>query len=291
MQKKGFKFTIKQALNIVFITTQNVFWGKKETFFAPGANFVSALTRKHLCQPQYFHHSVSLFVTVLTKHDTHYNISSYSSVLLWFIYTQYNYYIILLYYIIDLQKAFDTVDHSILLHKLNHYGIRGVVNDWFLSYLSGRVQTTQIGSYISQKEKTLCGVPQGSVLGPLLFLIYINDIYNASDKLAFYLFADDTNLLFADRNLQSLETVVNMELMNVSDWLASNKLSLNVKKTNFVIFHPSQKRLDYKVNLKIYDNNRKHFICLERKDYVKYLGVLIDSNLPGNIISVTLHQK
>ena len=96
---------------------------------------------------------------------------------------------------IDLQKAFDTVDHSILLHKLNHYGIRGVVNDWFSSYLSGRVQTTQIGSYISQKEKTLCGVPQRSVLGPLLFLIYINDIYNASDKLAFYLFADDTNLL------------------------------------------------------------------------------------------------
>jgi len=101
-----------------------------------------------------------------------------------------------------------------------------------------------MGSYISQKEKTLCGVPQGSVLGPLLFLIYINDIYNASDKLAFYLFADDTNLLFADRNLQSLETVVNMELMNVSDWLASNKLSLNVKKTHFVIFHPSQKRLN-----------------------------------------------
>ena len=180
---------------------------------------------------------------------------------------------------IDLQKAFDTVDHSIRLHKLNHYGIRGVVNYWFSSYLSGRVQTTQIGSYISQKEKILCRVPQGSVLGPLLFLIYINDIYNASDKLAFYLFADDTNLLFADRNLKSLETVVNMELMNVSDWLASNKLSLNVKKTNFVIFHPSQKRLKYKVNLKIYDNNRKHFICLERKDYVKYLGVLIDSNL------------
>ena len=143
---------------------------------------------------------------------------------------------------IDLQKAFDTVDHSILLHKLNHYGIRGVVNDWFSSYLSGRVQTTQMGSYISQKEKTLCGVPQGSVLGPLLFLIYINDIYNASDKLAFYLFADDTNLLFADRNLKSLEIVVNEELMNVYDWLTSNKLSLNVKKTNFVIFHPSQKR-------------------------------------------------
>ena len=128
------------------------------------------------------------------------------------------------------------------------------------------------------------------MLGPLLFLIHINDIYNASDKLAFYLFADDTNLLFADRNLKSLETGVNMELMNVYDCLASNKLSLNVKKTNFFIFHPSQKRLNYKVNLKISDNNRKHFICLERKDYVKYL-YLLTATLPGNIISVTLHQK
>ena len=85
-----------------------------------------------------------------------------------------------------------------------------------------------------------------------MFLIYINDIYNASDKLAFSLFADDTNLLFSDRNLKSLETVVNMDLMIVYDWLGSNKLSLNVKKTNFVIFHLSQRRLNYKVNLKIY---------------------------------------
>ena len=117
------------------------------------------------------------------------------------------------------------------------------------------------------------------MLGPLLFLIYINDIYNASDKLAFYLFADDTNLLFAHRNLKSLEKMVNEELMNVYDWLTANKLSLNVKKTNFVIFHPSQKRPNYKVNLKIYDNNRKKIIFLEPKDYVKYLGELIDSNL------------
>ena len=96
---------------------------------------------------------------------------------------------------IDLKKAFDTVDHFILLKKLYHYGIRGVMNNCFSSYLSSRVQTTQIGSFLSEKERTSCGVPPGSVLEPLLFLICINDISNASEKLLFYLFADDTNLL------------------------------------------------------------------------------------------------
>ena len=96
---------------------------------------------------------------------------------------------------IDLKKAFDTVDHSVLLQKLYHYGVRGIVNDWFCSYLSNRIQSTQIGPDISNKQPMFCGVPQGSVLGPLLFLLYVNDIYRSSAKLAFYLFADDTNLL------------------------------------------------------------------------------------------------
>ena len=180
---------------------------------------------------------------------------------------------------IDLQKAFDTVDHSILLHKLSHYGIRGLVNDWFSSYLSNRIQTTQVGPHVSRKESALCSVPQGSVLGPLLFLIYVNDIFMALDKLTFYLFADDTNLLYADKNLKSLETIVNCELSKVVGWLIANKLSFNTKKTNYIIFHPYQKRNVFDIRIKVYDSRTKTFFDLERNDHVKYLGVIIDQHL------------
>ena len=87
--------------------------------------------------------------------------------------------------------------------------MRGIVNDWFRSYLSDRIQSTQIGPDVSNKQPMTCGVPQGSVLGPLLFLLYVNDIHWSSDKLAFYLFADDTNLLYADKNLRTLDKFMN----------------------------------------------------------------------------------
>ena len=96
--------------------------------------------------------------------------------------------------------AFDTVDHHILLDKLNHYGFRGITNDWFSSYLKNRTKTTQVGRHISDKAVVGCGVPQGSILDPLLFWIYVNDIYKCSNKFRFYLFADDshdTNILYA----------------------------------------------------------------------------------------------
>ena len=145
---------------------------------------------------------------------------------------------------IDLKKAFDTVDHSILLHKLNYCGVRGIINTWFSSYLSKRSQSTQIGSTVSNKEEINCGVPQGSVLGPLLFLIYVNDISRCSQIFDFYLFADDTNLLYSNKDLRDLETVVNDELIKVGDWLDAKKLSLNTGKSNFVIFHPYQHKPD-----------------------------------------------
>ena len=180
---------------------------------------------------------------------------------------------------IDLKKGFDTVDHSILLHKLNHYGVRGIINTWFSSHLSKRSQSTQIGSTVSNKEEIVCGVPQGSVLGPLLFLIYVNDIYRCSQIFDFYLFADDTNLLYSNKDLKDLETVVNDELIKVGDWLDANKLSLNTSKSNFVIFHPYQHKPDCTIQLEIYNNDLKESVPLEQKTFVKYLGILIANNL------------
>ena len=106
---------------------------------------------------------------------------------------------------IDLCKAFDTVDHHILLDKLEYYGIRGIAHKWFSSYLSNRSQFVSLGQMESGSQQILCGVPQGSVLGPLLFLLYVNDLHKCSNVLDFHLFADDTNIFLQDQNLKSIE--------------------------------------------------------------------------------------
>lgn len=131
---------------------------------------------------------------------------------------------------IDCKKAFDTVNHTIMLDKLYHYGIGGIVHEWFSSYLGNRTQTTHIDNdHISLKKDSPTGIPQGSVLGPLVFFIYINDIYLCSNKLGFYLFADNTNLLYADIDLKSRESVLNTEITNICDWLNANKLTISAK--------------------------------------------------------------
>ena len=140
---------------------------------------------------------------------------------------------------IDLQKAFDTVNHIILLSKLEHYGIRGCALEWFRSCLSHRQQYVSVNGSNPGLLSITCGVPRGSVLGLLLFLIYINDLPNASKKLTFYLFADDTNIYYESKDLSNLTKVVNKELRLVKKWLDANKLSLNVDKTNYIIFHSS----------------------------------------------------
>ena len=174
---------------------------------------------------------------------------------------------------IDLNKAFDTVNHSILLRKLEHYGIRGVALDWFISYLSGRKQYVSVNGHISGYCEITCGVPQGSVLGPLLFLIYINDLPSVSKSLAFYLLADDTNIYFEASDLFILQKVLNRELRHVKKWLDANKLSVNIDKTNFAVFHSPARKLTEPIVLKF---GRKK---ISRTDHVRFLGVLLDQTL------------
>ena len=130
-----------------------------------------------------------------------------------------------------------SINHSILLKKMHAYGIRGNILDWFKSYLNNRVQFTSINNTHSDKKNISCGIPQGSVLGPLLFLIYINDLPNVSKKLYSNLFADDSSVFLEGNNINSLSTIINEELNKLSIWLASNKLTLNIEKSDYVIFH------------------------------------------------------
>ena len=131
---------------------------------------------------------------------------------------------------VSLQKAFDSVDCQMLLAKLNHYGIHGVSNHWFKSYLSNCNQYVSMNGYESGLATLNCGIPRGFVLGPLLFLRYINDLNQAIKFLKVHHFADDTNLLCLSNSIKKLNKLVNADLKHLVNWLNANKISLNEKK-------------------------------------------------------------
>ena len=143
---------------------------------------------------------------------------------------------------IDLSKAFDTVDHHILISKLENYGVNGNNLRWFQSYLKNRKQYLNFNNKITTLSQITFGVRQGSILGPLLFLIYVNDLNNTSSILDPIMFADDTNLFYSHKNIHELFAKVNEELEKIGDWFKANKVSLNNKKlsTCFFIKIPSK---------------------------------------------------
>ena len=172
---------------------------------------------------------------------------------------------------IDLKKAFDTVNHSILTQKLDKYGIRGLSNDWIKSYLRNRKQFVSINNHESQLMNISCGVPQGSILGPKLFILYINDMCNVTQIFEYILFADDTNLYCSNENVEVLNERVNEGLTKLKKWFAINKLSLNVEKTNYIKFSPGKNSNN--MNVMIGDKT------IQRVTSTKFLGVTIHENL------------
>ena len=171
---------------------------------------------------------------------------------------------------IDLKKAFDTIDHEILLNKLRVYGIRGPASNWLKSYLADRKQFVSFNDVISDYLDVACGIPQGSIIGPTLFILYINDLHNVSKILNFILFADDTNIFLSGKKLIDVCNLLTNELKSLDVWFKVNKLSLNVSKTNFMVFGNKKNEKCH-----IYVNE----VEIDEVKSAKFLGVIIDNKL------------
>ena len=173
---------------------------------------------------------------------------------------------------VDLSKEFDTVNHDILIRKLFRYGVRGVVSSWFRSYLAGRTQSVRVGDAISSKRSTTSGVPQGSVLGPSLFILYINDVVNISVDPHFTLYADDTTIALSNSNLNDLVQDLNSNLNLFHTWTINNRISLNANKTS-ALFISNRSNVGNVPPITI--NN----VVIPYCDCIKFLGVFLDSRL------------
>ena len=179
---------------------------------------------------------------------------------------------------IDLKKAFDTVSHDILLSKLQHYGIRGNALKWFESYLSNRRQYTTTNGVISNLRETgAYGVPQGSVLDPLLFLIFINDMHLSLNTAIIKLFADNTNLFVSGDNFDHLKQLVIAEVRSFQTWIQANKLTINYdpQKSGYCVFKPKNRILPYSYNHGLVIGENK--LCY--RECTKYLGLILDDQL------------
>lgn len=174
---------------------------------------------------------------------------------------------------VDLKKAFDTVSHEILLIKLNNLGVRGPAYKMFMSYLTNRHQIVKLKDVRSSPQSITCGVPQGSILGPLLFLIYINDIHLIGLKGDLTLYADDTALFYSGNSIKSIMDQAQCDLDLLNSWLQSNLLTINTAKTNYIIFAAKNKQIDQHKDLTI-NNQIIHKVSKE-----KYLGLILDKQL------------
>lgn len=187
--------------------------------------------------------------------------------------------------LLDLQKAFDTVDHKILLSKLKAVGSEQGVVTWFDSYLSGRNQVVDVNGIMSSPHKVTCGVPQGSILGPLLFILYVNDMYSAV-TCELILYADDSALIVSGDDVEEIQTVLRNELMNVSKWLEANKLSLHLGKTESILFG-SKSHLKKTDKMEIVCNGNE----IKAMESVKYLGARLDQELSGNEMGLSVIKR
>ena len=174
--------------------------------------------------------------------------------------------------LIDFSKAFDVIEHPIMLKKLEHYGIRGIALEWFKSYLNNREQFVTINNTDSPSKPIEYGVPQGSILGPLLFVIYINDLPEISVIAKFILYADDANIIVTGRSIDEAVSKINEVIAKLIKWVDSNGLALNLKKTIFMVF--SRQRIDLD-NVEIFMAGTK----IERKTEARFLGVIMDDKL------------